>query len=86
MQTDPGGGDHPGVLLISLRLRPKLADGESFDAGPPQVGAGTLSFLRFPRFLIVVLGLPAVFPTIPAYFRVCVLLAVFLSTETSLYV
>ncbi len=37
-----------------------------FDAVPPQVEAGTLSFWRFSLFLAVFLGLPAGFPALPA--------------------
>ncbi len=78
------------------RLRPRVAkpkaglalhfwDGKGFDAGPPQVEAVSLSFCTFLSSFRVSLGSrPAFLPSRP-YFRVCVLVAVFLSTETSLY-
>ncbi len=34
----------------------------------PYVGAGSLSFSWFPGFLVVSLGFPAGFPTVPALF------------------
>jgi hypothetical protein len=37
---------------------------EGFDAGPPQVGAGPLSFWWFSLFLLVFRRLPAGFPTL----------------------
>jgi hypothetical protein len=41
--------------------------GKGFDKGPPQVGAGSLGFSWFSRFLMVVfLGLAAGFRTLPA--------------------
>ncbi len=51
--------------------------GEGFDAGPPQVGAGSLSFRGFSRFLVVLLGLTAGFPTLPALSYVADLWKVF---------
>jgi hypothetical protein len=68
------------VLKASATL---LQYGEGFYTGPPQVVAGSLSFFGFSMFLVVVLGLPAGSPQ--PYFRVCGLVAVFLSTETSLF-
>ncbi len=59
--------------------------GGGFDAGPPQVGAGPLSFYWFSMILVFFLGPSAGFPTFSAHFRVGVLAAVFLSTETLLY-
>ncbi len=59
---------------ISLREDPNIY-GKAFDAGLPQVGAWPLSFFLGSR--------PALLHSRP-YFRVCVLVAVFLSTETSL--
>ncbi len=77
-----------GPAVVRVRTRraqgaPKLFYGEGFDSGPPQVGAGSVS-LWVSQLLVVVLGLPASFPTPLPYFRVGVLVAVFLSTETSL--
>ncbi len=40
--------------------------GKGFDTGPPQVGAGFLSLCGFSLVLVVFLGLPAGFPTLPA--------------------
>ncbi len=51
--------------------------GKGFYAGPPQVGAGPLSFCRFSWFLLVFLGLPAGFPTLPALFYWVVLMTRF---------
>ncbi len=42
--------------------------GEGFDTGPHQVGAGSLSFCRFSRLLVVVLGFTAGFSTPLALF------------------
>ncbi len=46
-------------------IRPSPKYGKGSDAGPPQVGAGSLSFCFF--FFFVSLGLPAGFPTFPAF-------------------
>ncbi len=73
--SQPGVRDHPGSS--------RLHYGKGFDAGPPQVGAGSLSFCGFSRFSVVFL--PA-FLFSRLYVEVCVLVAVFLSTENSLYV
>ncbi len=43
---------------------------------------GSLSFFGFSRLLVVFLGIPAQFPTLPGLLF-CVLVAVFLSTKTS---
>ncbi len=51
---------------------------------PHRSGQGARVSLDFLRLLVIFLGLPAGFPTFPADFRVCVFVAVFLSTETSL--
>ena len=59
--------------------------GKGSDTGPPQVGAGSLSFCRFSMFLVVFLGLPAGCPTLPALFEGLCSCGVFLSTETSLH-
>ncbi len=60
-----------------------LECGKGFDTGPPQVGAGSLSFCGFPWFWPFSLGSrPAFLPSRP-YFRVAVSVEVFLSTETS---
>ncbi len=42
--------------------------GKGCDTGPPQVGAGSLSFFGFLWFLVVLLVLPAGFPTFSAIF------------------
>jgi hypothetical protein len=42
--------------------------GEGFDTETPLGRAGSLSFCRFSGFLVVFLGLPAGFPTLPALF------------------
>ncbi len=52
---------------------------------PLRSGQGFLSFCGFSVFWVFFLWLPAGFPTFPAYFRGCGAVAVFLSTEISLY-
>ncbi len=52
---------------------------------PSEVGAGSLSFCSFCCFWLFSLGFRPGFVPPWAYFRVCVSVAVFLSTETSLY-
>jgi hypothetical protein len=59
------------VVAAAVRSMGRLAEliegyGKSFDTGPPEVGAGSLTFCRFSRLLIVFLGLPASFPNPPA--------------------
>ena len=58
--------------------------GQGFDTGPPQVGAGSLSFSGFRCFWLFFLGSRPAFLPSRLYFRVCVPVTVFLSTETSL--
>ncbi len=43
--------------------------GKGFDTGPPQVGAGSLRFCGYSLFLVISLGFPAGFPTLPALFQ-----------------
>ena len=62
-------GDHfghpQGVQVKALNSE----YGEGFDTGPPQVGAGFLSFCGFSSlFVVPFLGLAAGFPTLPALF------------------
>ncbi len=64
IKPTPEVGDHPGVLSLSLRIRSKLAYAKGSDAGPPQVGAGSLSFFGFLWFVVAFLVLPAGFPTL----------------------
>ncbi len=45
-----------------------MTDTLGFDAGPPQAGAGSLSFVIFSRLLVGFPGVPAGFPTLPALF------------------
>ena len=66
--------DEHGLPADVLAGRPKL-----------QTVKRSLSFCGFLRFWVVFLRFPAGFPTPWPYFRVCVSVAVFLSTETSLY-
>ncbi len=40
--------------------------GEGLGTGAPQVWAGSLNFCGFSQFLVVFLGFPAGFPTLPA--------------------
>ncbi len=52
---------------------------------PPWSGQGPLVFCIFSRLLVVFLGIPAGFPTLPALFEGCALVTLFQSTETFLY-
>ncbi len=56
----------PKIDFPDMLWRPDY--GKGFDAGPPQVGPGSLNFCRFWRFSAVFLWLPSGFPTFPAVF------------------
>ena len=69
------GGGHGGVAgsvaavdtatsneVLRVTHRVFRVYGKGFDTGPPQIGAGSLSFRVFSPFLVVVLGLAAGFP------------------------
>ncbi len=58
-QAARNGGPQSWVLTFP-------AYGKGFDTGPPQVGAGSLSFCVFSWFLVVFLRPPAGFPSPPA--------------------
>ncbi len=70
---------HPGSL--GPEDRRVLAYGKGLDTETLSVGAGSLSFCAFSGLLVIFLWFPAGFLPPRACFRVCVSVAVFLSTE-----